>query len=218
MSDTPAHENFPADFSTRTRHALVFGATGFIGRWLVKELLDQHIPTIAAVRSAASAGQLSSWLANHHSPTDLLRIVQVDLDIEQLGGPPAELKPVTEVFNVAGAYRFGMTAEEAAPQTSTLPAESPKSRPLCLPSNGSSTSPAAASAGRIRHQHHGRPNASSRTTSGSENANPETLSFLSSDRYPTEQATTLAVAHGLHHPDTRTALERWSEHLTVRRP
>jgi len=49
-------------------------------------------------------------------------------------------------------------------------------------------------------------------------ADPETLSFLSSDRYPTEQATTLAVAHGLHHPDTGAALARWSEHLTGRRP
>jgi len=103
MSDTPLRNNFPADSSTRTRHALVFGATGFIGRWLVKELLDQHIPTIAVVRSAASAAQLSTWLASHHSPTERLKILHVDLSIEQLVGPPAELQPVTEVFNLAGA-------------------------------------------------------------------------------------------------------------------
>ena len=30
--------------------ALVFGATGFIGRWLVKELLDSSVPVTAVVR------------------------------------------------------------------------------------------------------------------------------------------------------------------------
>lgn len=359
MSDTPIHDNFPADFSTRTRHALVFGATGSIGRWLVKELLDQHIPTIAATRSAASAAQLSTWLASHHSPTDLLRIVQVDLDlgVEPLGGPPAELIPVTEVFNVAGAYRFGMTAEEARAANveiarritqiaATLPAlerlvhlsgyrvggQDPTSTPwsaervvadykrlgayeaskvesdavvqattlalnvpltIVNPSTvighshtgetdqriglaatvidliegrlpaligGPSTfvpvvtvdylaqfmallPPLQQTAGqsywvlddhtpplpdllRLLADHHGvrRPRLRipigilKRLPASLTNADPETLSFLSSDRYPTEQATTLAVAHGLHHPDTRTALERWSEHLTGRLP
>ena len=39
-----------------SRHALVFGANGFIGRWLVKELLDQGIPTTAAVRNTIRFG------------------------------------------------------------------------------------------------------------------------------------------------------------------
>ncbi len=357
MSDTPIPNSSPADFSIRTRHALVFGATGFIGRWLVKELLDQHIPTVAAVRTAASAGQLSTWLANHHSRTDLLETAQVDLSIEQLGGSPAELEPVTEVFNVAGAYRFGMTADEARVANvdtarrvvqiaATLPAlkrlvhlsgyrvggQDPTSAPwsaeriaadhkrlgayeaskvesdavvqatalalnvpltIVNPSTvighsrtgetdqriglaatvlnliegrlpaligGPSTfvpvvtvdylaqfmallPPLQQTAGqsywvlddntpplpdllRLLADHHGvrRPRLRipagilKRLPASLTNADPETLSFLSSDRYPTEPATTLAVAHGLHHPDTRAALARWSEHLTGRRP
>ena len=34
---------------------MVFGASGFIGRWLVKELLSQEVTTTAVVRSDASA-------------------------------------------------------------------------------------------------------------------------------------------------------------------
>lgn len=88
MSNDHHRDSQPADRSTPKRNALVFGATGFIGRWLVKELLDQHI------------------------------------------------RP------------------------------SPQSGPL----------------------------------------HPQ--------RYPTEPANALATAHGLHHSDISTALQRWSEHLT----
>jgi hypothetical protein len=49
-------------------------------------------------------------------------------------------------------------------------------------------------------------------------ADPETLSFLSSDRYPTGPANSLATAHGLHHSDISAALHRWSEHLVGSRP
>lgn len=44
-------------------------------------------------------------------------------------------------------------------------------------------------------------------------ADPETLSFLSTDRYPTGSATALAQSHGLHHADVVTSLQRWSDHL-----
>ncbi|MBG6058259.1 nucleoside-diphosphate-sugar epimerase [Cryobacterium sp. MP_M5] len=44
-------------------------------------------------------------------------------------------------------------------------------------------------------------------------ADPETLSFLSSDRYPTGPANDLAYAHGLHQPNVSTTLTRWSEYL-----
>ncbi|SDM12764.1 NAD-dependent epimerase/dehydratase family protein [Arthrobacter sp. ok362] len=45
--------------------ALVFGASGFIGRWLVRELLLQGVAVVAAVRSARSHAQLASWLSDH---------------------------------------------------------------------------------------------------------------------------------------------------------
>ena len=99
---------------TDPRRALVFGASGLIGRWLVLELLDQGIDVVAAVRSEVSGTTLQQWLDEHRArgPAPLLL---VDFERDDLGVDPADaaLAEVTEVYNLAGAYRFGMTAEEA---------------------------------------------------------------------------------------------------------
>lgn len=55
------------------RHAFVFGAGGFIGRWLTKELLDQGIPTTAAVRIINRLTALREWLADRGTNVDLQR-------------------------------------------------------------------------------------------------------------------------------------------------
>ena len=44
-------------------------------------------------------------------------------------------------------------------------------------------------------------------------ADPETLGFVSTDRYPTGPAEDLARAHGLRHPDVTVSLRRWSDYL-----
>lgn len=96
------------------RHALVFGATGFLGRWLIVELASQGVPVTAAVRSAGSADQLSAWLGSHGVTGGVASVV-VDFDSEDLGlaaDSPA-LRGVTEIYNLAGAFRFGMSADEA---------------------------------------------------------------------------------------------------------
>ena len=46
-------------------------------------------------------------------------------------------------------------------------------------------------------------------------ADPETLSFLSSDRYPTASAEEIARQHQLTHPDTGDVLRLWSTYLHV---
>lgn len=96
------------------RRALVFGATGFLGRWLIVELAAQGIPVTAAVRSADSADQLSVWLGIH-GVTGGVASVMVDFASEDLGlaaDSPA-LRGVTEIYNLAGAFRFGMSVDEA---------------------------------------------------------------------------------------------------------
>lgn len=95
------------------RTALVFGASGFLGRWLVKELLDQGVRTTAAVRSAASGGALVSWLEDRGVATAGLQLLLVDLAVDGLGIDTHTLRPVREVYNVAGRYVFGMTQHEA---------------------------------------------------------------------------------------------------------
>jgi nucleoside-diphosphate-sugar epimerase len=48
-------------------------------------------------------------------------------------------------------------------------------------------------------------------------ADPETLSFLSPERYPTGPAQRLAEQHGLAQPDITVALTRWSDYLVSTR-
>jgi nucleoside-diphosphate-sugar epimerase len=99
--------------SPTSRNALVFGATGFIGRWLVKELLQQGVPTNAAVRDIGRSRSLTDWLDGQDADTSLLRFIEVDLSRDGLGVDGGALWHVSEVYNVAGAYAFGMTADAA---------------------------------------------------------------------------------------------------------
>ncbi|MFD8816494.1 alpha/beta fold hydrolase [Streptomyces sp. NPDC059627] len=48
-------------------------------------------------------------------------------------------------------------------------------------------------------------------------ADPETLSFLSTDRYDTASARALSAAHGLSMPPVRTALREWADDLVATR-
>ena len=101
----------PNDPST-ARSAVVFGASGFIGRWLVKELLAQSVATTTVVRSDASANQLLRWLTDHEAQ-DQPEVVRADFDLDGFGWAPAEAPVATEVYNMAGAYAFGMTTAQA---------------------------------------------------------------------------------------------------------
>lgn len=53
-----------------------------------------------------------------------------------------------------------------------------------------------------------------RLPAGLTKADPETLSFLSADRYPTDSARRLEAAAGLTPPPVLPALRAWAEHLT----
>ncbi|MCW2917339.1 MAG: Male sterility domain protein, partial [Actinomycetia bacterium] len=112
--------------------AVVFGATGFIGRWTVLHLLDQGRTIAAVVREpargpmgagaegepvASREGELRAWLQDHGVAAERLAVVAGDLtggaglglstaDDERLAG-------VRDVFNTAAIYRFGLRREEA---------------------------------------------------------------------------------------------------------
>ena len=95
------------------RHALVFGATGFIGKWLVKDLLDQGITTTAAVRDVSRFAPLRGWLARRGAAVELLRTIRADLASDGIGLNGDNFSGISEIYNVAGAYSFGMTADTA---------------------------------------------------------------------------------------------------------
>ncbi|MEV4760959.1 alpha/beta fold hydrolase [Micromonospora sp. NPDC049559] len=99
--------------STPGRHALVFGASGLVGRHLVRTLGRAGVRVSTANRGPEAYRRLTRWLTDHghaHPPVDL----RVDFGARPLlSGDAAAWEDVTEVYNCAGAYRFGMSAEEA---------------------------------------------------------------------------------------------------------
>ncbi|GAA3673315.1 alpha/beta fold hydrolase [Nocardioides ginsengisoli] len=95
------------------RHALVFGASGLIGRHLILTLAAAGAEVTAAVRTAESGARMERWL-REHGLTRSIGTTIVDFDAaEIIAGGPAAFADVTEIHNCAGSYRFGMTADEA---------------------------------------------------------------------------------------------------------
>ncbi|MER6614084.1 alpha/beta fold hydrolase [Streptomyces xantholiticus] len=84
--------------------AVVFGATGFIGRSLVAELLRRGRWVAAAVRNDT----LTPWLTSQGVDTGRLDIVTADIRQPLTGLPAAR-----DVYNTAGRYAFGLSAQEA---------------------------------------------------------------------------------------------------------
>ncbi|TDC80808.1 alpha/beta fold hydrolase [Actinomadura sp. 7K507] len=96
--------------SATERHALVLGASGFIGRHLVLALGQAGVRVSTASRSHDAYRHLARWLGEHghdHAPADL----RVDFTEPSL--IEGDCDDVTEIYNCAGAYRFGMSADEA---------------------------------------------------------------------------------------------------------
>ncbi|MRH89936.1 alpha/beta fold hydrolase [Nocardia sp. SYP-A9097] len=84
--------------------AIVFGATGFLGRSLVAELLGRGQRVTAAVRTDT----LTPWLITQGVDTGGLEIVTADITRPLSGLPRAR-----DVYNTAGRYAFGLSNEEA---------------------------------------------------------------------------------------------------------
>ena len=113
MDSTPAAGRTPArPGADGRRTAVVVGASGFIGRWLVKELVSQGVRTTAVVRSETSAAHLLHWL-DEHDAAARPETVQADFERDDLGWRDADAPVATEVYNMAGAYAFGMSTPEA---------------------------------------------------------------------------------------------------------
>lgn len=96
-----------------TRNALVFGASGLVGRTLIRSLVAARADVTAAVRSVESGIRLVRWL-QERGVTQSISVVLVDFETpELLPGGPAAFAHITEIHNCAGSFRFGMPAEEA---------------------------------------------------------------------------------------------------------
>ncbi|MQS10903.1 NAD-dependent epimerase/dehydratase family protein [Streptomyces kaniharaensis] len=100
---------------------LVLGATGFLGRWLVLELLTRDEPVAAAVRGGPGSTrdtELRDWLRAHGTEDTSLTTVVADLTRPGLDFSPdddARLAEVRDVHNLAARYAFGLTRAQAHP-------------------------------------------------------------------------------------------------------
>lgn len=95
--------------------AVVFGATGFIGRGLLRELLtdpDGDDLVVAAVRTAESGARLRDRLVSGGVPLDRLSVHVFDPGSAELVLDPVAAD-VRDVYNLAAAFAFGMTARAA---------------------------------------------------------------------------------------------------------
>ncbi|GAA3481587.1 NAD-dependent epimerase/dehydratase family protein [Streptomyces yanii] len=96
--------------SLKDRHALVLGASGFIGRHVVLALGQAGVRVSTASRSHESYQRLARWLAGRghdQVPADLR------VDFTKASLIEGECDDITEIYNCAGAYRFGMSVDEA---------------------------------------------------------------------------------------------------------
>ncbi|WP_051814438.1 SDR family oxidoreductase [Kitasatospora sp. MBT63] len=96
---------------------LVLGATGFLGRWLLLELLTDGEPVAAAVRGGADTA-LRHWLREHGTDDTTLTTVTADLTRPGLGLTPEDddrLAAIRDVHNLAARYQFGLTRAQAEP-------------------------------------------------------------------------------------------------------
>lgn len=95
------------------RNALVFGASGLVGRTLIRSLTEAGAVVTAAVRSVESGNRLVRWL-QERGATASISVVIVDFEApEILAGGAAVFGHITEIHNCAGSFRFGMPAQEA---------------------------------------------------------------------------------------------------------
>ncbi|CAL9526393.1 hypothetical protein SUDANB121_03960 [Nocardiopsis dassonvillei] len=98
-----------------TPGSLVVGATGFVGRWLVRALLGRGTPVVATARGGRGE-ELRRWLRAHGADDGALATVEADITRPGLALSPADrdaLGGVRDVFNAAALYRFGASEEEA---------------------------------------------------------------------------------------------------------
>ncbi|MGP3937166.1 alpha/beta fold hydrolase [Nonomuraea sp. KM88] len=101
---------------TTAPDTLVFGATGFLGKWTVLHLLERGRKVAAVVRDPAG-NKLPGWLMDHGMSTERLTVLGGDLtsgpDVGLSHTDDERLSGVRDVFNTAAIYRFGLRREEA---------------------------------------------------------------------------------------------------------
>lgn len=96
--------------------ALVAGATGFIGRFLIAELLSQGHQVFALVRDRAKQQKdMENWLKNKNIAFDQLRFIQGDITQEDLAINSKDWEKLTTVnilYNASALFAWNLSMRE----------------------------------------------------------------------------------------------------------
>ena len=100
-----------------TRRAVVTGATGFVGLWLVAELTRLGVPVVALVRSPERRRTtLQADVSRLGGRGSLVDTAPLDLDAADLGLDDkglSALRSATEVYHLAARFGFGLERDVA---------------------------------------------------------------------------------------------------------
>lgn len=103
--------------SEKSQITLVVGATGFIGKFLVAQLLRDQTPVFALCRNIdIQAPELRHWLVKQGIDHKLLRFIQGDVTLPDLGLGPKdwdELKNVKYLYNTSALFAWNLSEEQA---------------------------------------------------------------------------------------------------------
>lgn len=102
---------------TENQSILVAGATGFVGKFLTAQLLQQGYLVFALVRNLPAQAQgLTDWLRQRGVSAEKLILIQGDVTEKDLGMSKADwmrLKSVTRLFNCAAWFAWDLTMQQA---------------------------------------------------------------------------------------------------------
>ena len=102
---------------TVSQSIFVVGATGFVGKFLTAQLLQQGYPVFALVRNVSAQAQgLTEWLRQRGVSVEKLILIQGDVTKKDLGVSKADwerLKCVTRLFNCAAWFAWDLTMQQA---------------------------------------------------------------------------------------------------------
>ena len=93
-------------------NAVVTGANGFIGRWLVTTLTQNNVPVFAFMRKATDKiDELKVWVQDHGGHPHLITPIEFDLLDNQLGLNEQGIAVLTQtdvVYHLAAMFDFGL--------------------------------------------------------------------------------------------------------------
>ncbi len=98
-------------------HALITGATGLVGRWLVPELTRRGSEVTLVIRRADERrAEYLAWVAAHGGIADMITLVEGDLALPELGLSDADrvrARTATDVFHAGAQMQFAMSEDVA---------------------------------------------------------------------------------------------------------